>query len=187
MKRIVLMLVLLMASVAGHALDFEGIHLMDKVSMGTVPLVLNGGGVRKKWFFKVYVGALYLPQKQASAEAVIADEHEHRMMLYMLRGLSSSRLYGAFQEGMEANLTATELAALDKQVKQMKQIFDSVEEVKDGDIILLDYLPGSGTRITINGTERGTIAGADFNRALLKIWLGEHPAQDDLKKGLLGG
>jgi len=69
----------------------------------------------------------------------------------------------------------------------MAQIFDSVREVKPGDIITLDYLPASGTRITVNGTGRGTIAGVAFNRALLKIWLGKDPLQDDLKKGMLGG
>ena len=76
---------------------------------------------------------------------------------------------------------------MDAQIRQMKQIFDSVNEVKPGDIITLDYLPASGTRITVNGTERGTIAGDAFNRALLRIWLGKNPVQDDLKKGMLGG
>jgi hypothetical protein len=79
------------------------------------------------------------------------------------------------------------MAALDTQIGQMAQIFESVHEVKPGDIIMLDYLPASGTRITVNGAVRGTIAGAAFNRALLRIWLGRNPVQDDLKKGMLGG
>ncbi len=92
-----------------------------------------------------------------------------------------------FMEAIEANHSPAEMAALDAQIRQMAQIFGSVHEVKPGDIIALDYLPASGTRITVNGAERGTIAGAEFNRALLRIWLGKHPVQDDLKKGMLGG
>ena len=89
----------------------------------------------------------------------------------------------AFNEAIEANQTPAELAALDAQLKQMEQIFDAVNEVKPDDVITLDYLPGSGTQISVNGKALGTIAGAAFNRALLKIWLGNKPVQDDLKKG----
>jgi hypothetical protein len=40
----------------------------------------------------------------------------------------------------------------------------------------------------VNGAPRGKpIAGEDFYRALLRIWIGDNPVQDDLKKALLGG
>lgn len=187
MKRIILLGLLLLANVSASALDFAGIHLVDQMKVGDTILQLNGGGIRTKFFFKIYVGALYLPQKQTSAEAIIADEHEHRIVLYILHELGSKKLFNAFYEAIEDNYSATEMAALDAQFKQMAQIFDSVKEVKSGDIITLDYLPASGTRITVNGTERGIIAGAAFNRAVLKVWLGNKPVQEDLKKGMLGG
>ena len=169
------------------ALDLAGIRLADRMQLGDTVLQLNGGGIRTKFFFQVYVGALYLTQKQTSAEAIIAGEHKHRVVLYILRELSGEKLFGAFNDAIKSNHTAAELAELDAKIQQMKQIFEAVNEVKSGDIILLDYLPESGTRITVNGTERGIIAGAAFNRALLKVWLGEKPVQDDLKKGMLGG
>jgi hypothetical protein len=187
MNKLLLIVCGLLLSWNASALEVAGVNLPASVHVDTHALVLNGAGIRSKWFFKVYVGALYLPQKQSSAEAIVADEHEHRMALHMLRGLSSKRLYGAFSEAMELNRTPAEMAAMDAQLKQMKQIFDAVDEVKEGDVITLDYLPGSGTRIGVNGTARGTIAGAEFNRALLEIWLGRKPVQEDMKKGLLGG
>jgi hypothetical protein len=50
-----------------------------------------------------------------------------------------------------------------------------------------DWLPEGGTRLSINGKQLGKdIAGEDFYRALLRIWLGSKPAQDDLKELLLG-
>jgi hypothetical protein len=170
-----------------NALEVAGVKLADKAQVGNESLQLNGAGIRTKFFFKIYVCALYLPQKQVSGEAIIADEREHRMALHIMHELSSKKLFNAFSEAIEANHTAAELATLDVQIKQMAQIFDVVKEVTPGDVITLDYLPASGTQISVNGTARGTIAGAAFNRALLRIWLGGKPVQDDLKKDLLGG
>jgi hypothetical protein len=169
------------------ALEVAGVKLPDTAQVGNANLQLNGAGLRTKFFFKIYVSALYLPQKQSVADPIIADEHEHRVALHILHELSSKKLYGAFSEAIEVNHTHAELVALDEQMKQMKQIFDEVKEVKPGDVITLDYLPASGTQIGVNGTVRGTITGTAFNRALLRIWLGSKPVQDDLKKAMLGG
>jgi hypothetical protein len=169
------------------AREVAGVKLADMAQVGNASLQLNGAGIRTKFFFKIYIGALYLPQKQNLADTIIADEHEHRVALHMLHELTSKKLYGAFSEAIEVNHTHAELVALDAQLKQMAQIFDEVKEVKPGDVITLDYLPASGTQISVNGTARGTIAGAPFNRALLRIWLGSKPVQDDLKKEMLGG
>ena len=85
------------------------------------------------------------------------------------------------------DLPPDELARLDPQVKQLDKIFTAVKAVKKGDVVLLDYLPGAGTRVTVRGEDKGTIPGEDFNRALLRIWLGESPADASLKKAMLGG
>ena len=187
MKKILLLISSAMLCWNAHALELAGVKLPDHAQVGNVILQLNGAGIRTRLFFKVYVGALYLSQKQASAEAIIADEHEYRMALHILRDLSSEKVIGSFNEAIEANHTPAELAALDTQLKQMTQIFDTMKEMKTGDVITLDYLPASGTQISVNSIVRGTIAGAAFNRALLKIWLGNKPVQEDMKKGLLGG
>ena len=43
------------------------------------------------------------------------------------------------------------------------------------------------TVVSLNGAAKGTIPGEPFNRALTKIWLGDKPAQADVKKAMLGG
>jgi hypothetical protein len=61
-----------------------------------------------------------------------------------------------------------------------------VKEAKKGMTIALDWT-GSETRVLVNGQPAGKpIAGEDFYGALLRIWLGEQPVQDDLKRALLG-
>jgi hypothetical protein len=171
------------------AAELEGVKLADsaRLAEGGAELRLNGAGVRTRFMFRVYVGALYLSAKTAAANAVINDAGPKRIALHMLRELSSEQLFGALEDGLKNNHGADDMAKLETRVKQLRAIFDAVKVAKPGDIILIDYLPEQLTRITINGTVRGSIAGADFNRALLRIWLGDSPADADLKKGMLGG
>jgi hypothetical protein len=187
MKRLMTLGMLLLVSLPLSALELAGTRLGDTVQVGSQTLVLNGAGIRTKWFFKVYVGALYLPARQSSADMVIADEQPQRIAMHILRDLGSKKLYGAFNEAIQANHTGAELHAMKVQLGQMADIFNRIGEVKQGDVITLDYLPASGTRISLNGKEQGVIDGAAFKRALLKIWLGSKPVQDDLKKAMLGG
>ena len=53
---------------------------------------------------------------------------------------------------------------------------------KFGNIVAAALLAGTG----LNGTAKGTIAGDAFNKALMRIWLGEQPVQSDLKRAMLG-
>lgn len=187
MKKLCLVICCVLFAWNAWAIEVAGVKPAEQVQFGTQVLKLNGAGIRTKFFFKVYVAALYLPQTQKSAEAVISDEGEHRIALHMLRELSSEKLFKAFNEAIEANHSAAELGAIAGQIRQMAGIFDAAKQVKEGDVITLDYLPGVGTQIAINGTLRGTIAGSEFNRAILRIWLGKNPAQKDLKQDMLGG
>ena len=169
--------------------EVEGVQVPDRARLSDAgpELALNGAGVRTRFFFRVYVGALYLAQKTTAARAVIDDPGAKRMALHMLRELPAAQFVSALEDGLKNNHAAGELARLEPRIKQLRTIFDAVKTAKPGDVIYIDYLPGAGTRITVNGAVQGVIAGGDFNRALLRIWLGDDPADGDLKKGLLGG
>lgn len=185
MKKLIALFLLCLTSQA-FALEVAGIKLDDKVQVGNASLQLNGAGVRTKIIFDVYVGALYLGEKKTSASAVLADAGEKRVALHLLRDMEAKKLLDAFNTAIAANHTPAELAALDASIKDFSAIFNIMTEVKKGDVIALDYQPSSGTQISVNGVSKGIIAGAAFNTALLKIWLGEKPAQADLKQKLLG-
>ena len=172
---------------ATQGAEVEGVKLADKVQVGASELTLNGAGVRTRVFFKVYVGALYLPKKAAAPDAVLGEPGAKRVAMHMLRDLDAEQLLSAFNDGLKKNHAPGELAKLEPQVKQLDSIFAAAKAVKRGDVVLLDYLPGAGTRVTVRGEDRGTISGEAFNRALLRIWLGESPADASLKKAMLGG
>ena len=170
-----------------RAAEVEGVNLADKVQVSGTELTLNGAGVRTRVFFKVYVGALYLQKKAGSTDAVLGDAGAKRIAMHMLRDLEAEQLFSALNEGLKKNHAPDQLARLEPQVKQLEGIFNAVKAAKKGDVILLDYLPGAGTRVTVRGDDKGTSTGEDFNRALLRIWLGEQPADASLKKAMLGG
>jgi long-chain acyl-CoA synthetase len=177
------MVVGLFAAVA-LAAEVGGVKLDDKVSMGAQELVLNGAGVRTRVVFKVYVASLYLPQKATELAAVLSKS-PRRIQLNLLRTLSADQLVEALNEGLAENNTAAELAAVKSQVDQLAMIMKSFKEVKEKDVITLDFVDGA-TRIGLNGEAKGSIGGDAFNQALTKVWLGDKPVQADLKKSLLG-
>lgn len=60
-------------------------------------------------------------------------------------------------------------------------------DMKSGERLRFMVKPGAGVQVDVNGKPRGTIAGDDFARALLSVWLGSSPPNAELKAGLLGG
>jgi len=183
MKRFLATLLLLVLPMQLYALELGGVKVPDRVEVGNAALTLNGAGIRTKFFFKIYVGALYLGETTHEAATVQADGGAKRVKMVMLMNLGSKRIRDGFDEGLKANQTSSQLAA---QVKQFLAIFDTFKEVNKHDVLDLDYVPGEGTRVSLNGKEMGRVAGAEFYRALLKVWLGSKPADNDLKKGMLG-
>lgn len=104
----------------------------------------------------------------------------------MLREVAADDFLEAIKDGIEANASEAELGAIEPQLSELAKVITAIGETKNGDAITLDFVAGN-TVVTINGAEKTRIAGEQFNRALLKVWLGDHPAQVDLKKAMLGG
>lgn len=186
MKKISLLICCVLLSWNASALEVAGVKVADSIHLGSRDLVLNGAGLRIKLFFKIYVAALYLGEKTHVAEAALNQSGEKRIALHVLRELSDEQILHSFNEVMVANHTPAEMQTLEPQLKELTAIFHAVGDVKEGDVVVLDYLPDLGTQIIVNGVLRGNIAGEAFNRALFKIWLGDKPAQADLKQKMLG-
>ncbi|MDH2918668.1 MAG: chalcone isomerase family protein [Sideroxydans sp.] len=186
MKKLLMVLAAVLLSLSLHAKEISGVNVAESSALGGKNLLLNGAGTRTKMMFDIYVAALYRSEKSKLAESILADVGARRMSLHMLFGLKSEKLLEAFTTGIAANQTPAQLAALDTPLKKFAAIFAAIPEVKKGDVILLDYVPEVGTTVSVNGVERGVIAGVEFNRALLSVWLGNKPVDADLKKDLLG-
>ena len=182
-----LLLVLMCVSPQLYALEIEGVNLEDSMQLDTHQLVLSGAGVRTKFFFKVYVAGLYLAEKKHTAAAVLEETGAKRMQFNMLRNVSGKQMLEAINDTFPLNSSAEEMQALESRLNDFSKIFATINELKKGQLVVFDYLPGIGTRISVDGVDKGRIVGVDFYRALLKMWVGEKPAQADLKQSLLGG
>ena len=170
-----------------RAAEVSGVKLDDKATVAGTPLVLNGAGLRTKLMLKIYVVALYVPARTTSADAVINSKQPRLARLVMKRGLGAGTVWDAFDEGIQANSSPAELAAIASELAQIEKLFNDLGEVKEGDVIDIEFLPGGSTAVKYQGQAKGTIASAGLQRALLKIWLGEDPVQSDLKASLLKG
>src|SRR5665647_2819462 len=130
MKKLLLTAVLLFLCTNVQAAEVAGVKLADSIHLGRRDLVLNGAGLRTKFFFKVYVAALYLGEKTHVAEVALNQSGEKRVALHILRELSDEQMLHSFNEVMVANHTAAEMQALEPQLKELTAIFHVVGKVK---------------------------------------------------------
>jgi hypothetical protein len=185
-SRLFLLALLLPLSVS--ATEVAGVKIDDKTQVANSDLALNGAGVRTRLFFQVYAIGLYLPQKGSTPAAILAQPGPKRVAIHMLRDVGADTFTAALADGIRANHSEVDAKALEPRIQELSAIMAEIKEAKKGMAIALDWLPASGTVMLVNGTPRGkAISGEDFYRALLRIWLGEQPVQEDLKKALLGG
>lgn len=183
--RLIAAFVLLLSPAITLAKEVAGVNLPETVTLGAQTLVLNGAGIRSKFFIKVYAGALYLPARTRDAEAALRHTGPVAMRMHFLHSeVMQEKLVNAWNEGFAANLDAAARERLKPRIERFNGLFRTVRR---GEVIRLDYLPGSGTTVSINNETRGVIEGEDFMQAWLGIWLGKEPADAGLKKGLLGG
>lgn len=168
--------------------ELEGVKLEQTTQVSATSLVLNGAGLRTRAFFKVYVAALYVPKKATDAATLLSQTGPRRVAITMLRDVDAATFAGALNDGLKDNHTEAQLTALKPQIDALNAAFKQVGEAKKGDLIQLDFAPDLGTRVVVNGQQRGSaMAGDAFFSALLRIWIGDKPADSGLKKGLLGG
>ena len=171
-------------SAPASALEVEGVDVPDTYSAMGTELKLNGAGTRSKWFMDLYVGGLYVPSTINDGQAIINADEPQAITLHIISGMiTSDKMKSATMEGFE-NSTGGDLAAIRSEVDAFLDVFS--EEIKDGDVFDLVYLPGEGTRVLKNGEARATIGDLAFKKALFGIWLSDQPAQEDLKEKMLG-
>ncbi len=161
------------------------VTLPDSVQIGGRVLVLNGMGVREATVFDVdvYVAGLYLERRSASAESIVASDTAKRLVLRFVRDVSRDQLVEAMTDGFRSNAGAA-LGALEERLDRLNA---ALTAMANGQSVAFTYVPGAGLGIAIGDRARATIAGADFARVFFSIWLGPHPPNASLKRGLLGG
>lgn len=176
---------------AAHALaapmTVADVKYPDTVELRGSKLQLNGAGIRYKAVFKVYTAGLYLEKPAATSQEAMALGGPKRVDITMLREIDSSELGKLFARGMEDNMDRNAFSKLIPGVLRMGQIFSEHKKLVAGDTFAIDWLPGTGTVITVKGVPQGEpFKEPEFFNALLGIWVGAKPADYKLKDALLG-
>jgi len=174
----------LLTSIA-NAKEISGVDIPDQATLSNnTQLKLNGVGVRTKFFFDIYIGALYVEKLSHSPQELISVKGSNRMLMHFLYdGVSKEKITSGWNDGFEDNNSSQQFDALKQSLQKFNSLFS---DTKKGDVILLDYIPQTGTEVRINNELKGTIPGESFNQALRKVWLGDDPADSGLKEALLG-
>lgn len=177
----------MVCAMSAQAADIGGVKVEDTATVAGKTLVLNGGGMRQIFVVKVYAAALYLAEKKTSAADVQALTTPKRVALHIQREINSDEFGQLFITSMNKNSSKEEKAKVINQTVKFGEMFSNLPPVKKGDIVTLDWVPGSGTVSTLNGKQIGeTLPDIAFYNAVLRIWIGENPVQSDVKRGLLG-
>ena len=167
--------------------EVGGVKFPNMVQVGGSRLQLNSAGIRHKVVFKVYAAALFLTEKAGTPEAVLAAPGPKRLQVTMLREIDANELGKLFTKGMEQNAPREEFSKSIGGIMRMSDIFSNRKRLLAGDSFSVDWLPGTGTVISVNGSPEGApVKEPEFHSALMKIWLGKSPADAQLKEALLG-
>ncbi len=172
-------------------LDVGGVRFERRLDVGGNTLALNGAGIRYKAVFKVYAAGLYVPAnlatKPSTPDALLAVSGPRRLAITMLREIDSNELGKLFTRGVEDNVPRSEYAKLVPGLIRMGEVFARHKRLMPGDTFTIDWLPGSGTVISVKGQPQGEpFKEPEFFNALLRIWVGKSPADHLLKEALLG-
>lgn len=179
-----MVVVMALSMMVSTAFAAGGAKLAPTLKAGDSDLVLNGSGVRTKFFMDVYTAGLYVPQKTKDMASLINNDGKVAIKLHITSKLiTSKKMTAATMEGFEKS-TKGNIAPIKKEIDEMISVFST--EIKIDDVYDMVYEPGKGTSIFKNGKLSKTVQGVPFKKALFGIWIGADPVQADLKAKLAG-
>jgi len=177
-------LFILTYSQSSFSLEIEGVTIPATIKLESESLILNGAGIRTKFFFNIYIGSLYLKNKESNIDKILNDTNSKRIALnFLYKEVSKEKLVSGWTDGFQNNNDDAVFSSLKTKLNKFNNFFTSMHK---GDSVILDFFTNTKTRVTINNQIKGEIVGNDFQMALLKVWLGDDPADYSLKDAMLG-
>ncbi len=171
---------------ASASVEVAGVKYADSLPVAGKELQLNGAGVRTKFFVKVYAAGLYLQSKESTTEGVMKTAGPRRIRLVMLRDISSEDFGSAFMSGLNNNVSKEDKSKIVAQISKYGEMFAQIDSLKKGDTLDTDWIPGVGSQSYLNGKKVGDVLPElVFYNSVLRIWLGDKPADSSLKANLL--
>ena len=171
---------------SANAEEIKGVEVPSQIVAGEDTLTLNGTAVRTKWGFGVYVVGLYLAEPSEDEKVIMqGDSFPKRVHMTMLREVPAKKFHSTIQENIDCNFNAAEKEQYRSQINSFLACFPDDLVIGKSDVVNIDFIPGQGTLVAIQGRDETIIPGDDFYHAILRLWIGK-PLQESVKPGLLG-
>src|SRR5690606_17007505 len=151
MKTVTWSAVLLLCGALGtaQAAEVNGVELPETLQVDSTGLVLNGAGVRNKYFMKVYVAGLYVPEPSSDATTIMgADEVQVMRVEITSSMITRARFQDTVQDGLKQS-AGDEYPKYEHMLDDLWA--DKNLDVEKGDVFEYRYVPGEGTRFSRNG------------------------------------
>ena len=185
MRLLIVAFVMVVSTSGWSQTKIEGIVMPNVMKVGQQYLKLNGGGVREKLFIDLYIACLYLKEKSTSASHVINSNEPMAMKLRIVSGMvDNDNFEEALREGFEKS-TGGDISGIKDRMETLIDV-GFKEDIETGDIYDIVYLPKKGCTLSKNNEFVVTIKGLDFKKALFGVWFCDEPADESLKKDMLG-
>ncbi|MGB6006600.1 chalcone isomerase family protein [Castellaniella sp.] len=168
-----------------QAVTIANVEVPEQQAFAGQSLVLNGAGLRQRFVFHVYVAALYRPTATSDAQVILNSQESQVLRLTLLRDINSKALTDALNEGLKANNSESDLAAMRDTIQHFETFMKTGGEGASGDPVEIRFQEGR-VSVSFKGKALGEVSDPRFAAALLKVWLGPVPAQESLKQALLG-
>ena len=184
-RRALLQTGLLAWALPARAATISGVSLPDSYPLAGQTLVLNGIGIRTVTILSVraYVAALYLPQRNKNAAAILASKEPKVLLMQFLHSASKSQVERQYREGEEKNCGHGECPQADQ--ADFERLVTVTPAASVGDTLTYIYTD-KGVRVLSNNRQIADIPNPDLAVRLLMGFIGPTPPSEDLKSHLLG-
>ena len=184
MKALSLLLLTFGLTFSAWAKPVGGVNLPDTLTALDTSLVLNGAGIRTKWWIKLYVGGLYLKKASQDAKMIVDSDEAMAIRLHIISShITNEKMEAAVREGFQKSMNGN-ITPLQVEIEQILSVFK--ETIKEDDVFEMLYLPGQGVNMSKNQVFKINVKGLEFKKALFGIWLSHNPVDSDLKEEMLG-
>ena len=147
--------------------------------------VLNGVGIRDKWFLDLYTIGLYVKNKSTDGSVILDSDANKYVRIVIVSGLiTADRFNKGLDDGFEKS-TQGNTDPIKGEIAKVRKGFGTDFLIDDEFIVFFDK--SGETTIYKSGKKTVIIpANKTFQKALLGMWIGEYPVLSGLKDELLG-
>jgi len=141
-------------------------------------LVLSAHAVRDKLGFDIYRLSLYLPEPRLDYAYIASPEVAKVFQVDILYG---GDLPDEVPDDWQAELVPATSG------DDMALLRDAYAALGEGDVIRVEYAPGAGSAVLINGDPIIETGDHRLAAAAAALWLGDDPASPEVRSAIFGG